>query len=137
MNGRNTPASVVLRYYREVWEERQPEAITQLFGASYVNHAGSRGTLAGPAGIRANYDATTAAFPDVRFTLDDVLVEGDKVVVRYTMLGRQDGAFQGTLPSGREVNVPGIGIYRVADGRIQESWVVRDSLALLKQIGAA
>ena len=132
-----SPKDVILRYYAEVWDGRRPEVIGSLFAASYVNHAGSRGTLGGPAGIRANYDSTLAAFPDVRFRLDEVLAEGNKVVARYTMLGRHDGPFQGTPATGRSIDVPGIGIYSVADGMIQESWVLRDTLALLRQIGAA
>lgn len=127
--------AVVLRYYREVWEAARPEAADGLFGEGYVNHAGSRGTMKGPAGIRANYAGLLAAFPDVVFELNDVLAEGEKVVVRYTMRGTHKGTFQGIEPTGRAVTVPGIGIYRVAEGKIQESWVMRDSLALLQQLG--
>src|SRR5690606_7604595 len=90
-----TPLDVVRRYYRVVWDERSPTAIPELFSEDYRNHAGSRGVLAGPAGIRANYDSLTGSFPDVRFTLDDVLSEGEKVVVRYTMHGTHKGPFQG------------------------------------------
>jgi steroid delta-isomerase-like uncharacterized protein len=127
---------VILRYYDVVWDRRRPEAIDGLFAPEYVNHAGARGTLAGPAGIRKNYDSLLAAFPDVRFTLDDVLVDGDKVIVRYTMLGTHRGDFQGKPATGRSVTVPGIGIYRVSGGLIRESWVLRDSLVLLRQLEA-
>ncbi|MFC7400618.1 ester cyclase [Chelatococcus sp. GCM10030263] len=136
MDAALTPKEVILRYYDLVWDRRQPEAIETLFAPEYVNHAGARGTLAGPAGITKNYHSLITAFPDVRFTLDDVLVDGDKVVVRYTMLGIHQGEFQGRPPTGRAVNVPGIGIYRVAGGLIRESWVLRDSLVLLRQIEA-
>lgn len=132
-----SPGDVVRRYYRVVWEGRDPEAIPALFAAGYRNHAGSRGTLSGPAGIRANYDGLIASFPDVRFDLDDVLVDGSKVVVRYTMHGTHEGPFQDIAATGRKVVVPGIGIYLVADGQIQESWVVRDSLSLLQQLRGA
>jgi steroid delta-isomerase-like uncharacterized protein len=130
-------ADVVRRYYRVVWEERSPSEIPSLFSANYRNHAGSRGTLSGPAGIRSNYDSLTRSFPDVRFDLDDILVDGSKVVVRYTMHGTHQGTFQDIPASGRTVVVPGIGIYKVEDGQIQESWVVRDSLSLLLQIGSS
>lgn len=136
MTGTQTPKDVVLTYYRRVWEEHDVPAIAQLFADTYRNHAGSRGTLAGPAGIESNYRDLKAAFPDVRFTLDDVLSDGDKVVVRYTMHGTQEGTFQGIAPMGRTVTVPGIGIYAVSGGKISESWVTRDSLALLRQLGA-
>src|SRR5699024_7563450 len=123
------------KYYKEVWEERNPEKIPELFEDNYVNHAGSRGSLKGPAGIRKNYDSLIEAFPDVRFDLEDILVEDDKVVVRYVMHGTHEGVFQATPGTGNPVTVPGIGIYKIGDGKIKESWVVRDSLTLLKNIG--
>ncbi len=128
------PREVILRYYDLVWDKRQPEAIEGLFAPEYLNHAGARGVLAGPAGIRRNYDSLIAAFPDVRFVLDDVLVDGEKVVARYTMLGTHQGEFQGKPATQRAVTVPGIGIYRVSGGLIRESWVLRDSLVLLRQL---
>lgn len=134
MNASATPRAVILKYYDVVWDKRQPQAIDELFASGYLNHAGARGVLAGPAGIRKNYDSLVTAFPDVRFTLDDILVDGDKVVVRYTMLATHEGEFQGKPATGRAVTVPGIGIYRVADGQIQESWVLRDSLVLQRQL---
>lgn len=137
MNELTTPRAVVLKYYDVVWDKRQPDAIDSLFAPGYLNHAGARGVLAGPAGIHKNYDSLVSAFPDVRFTLDDVLVDGEKVVVRYTMLATHQGEFQGRAATGRAVTVPGIGIYRVADGQIQESWVLRDSLVLQRQLDGA
>lgn len=130
------PVDVIKRYYKVVWEERNPEIIPTLFSSTYENHAGSRGVLSGPAGIRANYDNLIGSFSDVDFTLDDIISEGAKVVVRYTMRGTHSGPFQGIQPTGHSVLVPGIGIYLVESGQIQQSWVVRDSLSLLRQIGS-
>ncbi|MFS8115371.1 ester cyclase [Rhizobium jaguaris] len=56
--------------------------------------------------------------------------------VYYTMTDTHEGAFMGIAPTGNRVKVPGIGIYEVRDGMIVESWVVRDSLVLLRQLGA-
>ena len=127
---------VILDYYRRVWEEGDASAIPALFAAGYVNHAGARGTLKGPDGILANYRSLKDAFPDVAFTLDIVVSEGSRVCAYYTMTGTHEGAFMGIAPTGRAVTVPGIGIYEVQDGIIVESWVVRDSLVLLRQLGA-
>ncbi|AHF76626.1 putative ester cyclase [Sodalis praecaptivus] len=132
-----TPREVVEYYYDKVWSQRCPEAIPSLFAEEYVNHAGARGTLRGPAGIEHNYRTTLAAFPDVAMRLDAVLSEGDQVVARYTMLGTHQDTFLGIAATGAAISVPGIGIYRVDGGKIRESWVVRDALALLKQLGAA
>lgn len=127
---------VIFNYYRQVWDEGLTDAIPALFAESYVNHAGARGTLKGPAGILTNYRSLKDAFPDVAFTLDLVLSEGDRVCAYYTMTGTHEGPFMGIAPTGSKVNVPGIGIYEIRDGMIAESWVVRDSLVLLRQLGA-
>ena len=127
---------VIFDYYRSVWDEEQTEAIPRLFAETYVNHAGARGTLKGPDGILANYRSLKDAFPDVAFTLDLVLGEGNRVCAYYTMTGTHEGTFMGIAPTGAKVKVPGIGIYEVKDGMIAESWVVRDSLVLLRQLGA-
>lgn len=127
---------VIFDYYRRVWDEGEMAAIPALFAAGYVNHAGARGTLKGPDGILANYRSLKDAFPDVAFTLDLVLSEGNRVCACYTMTGTHRGAFMGIAPTGRAVKVPGIGVYEVKDGMIAESWVVRDSLVLLRQLGA-
>lgn len=127
---------VIFDYYRRVWEKGDTGAIPALFAPGYVNHAGARGTLKGPQGILANYRSLKEAFPDVAFTLDIVVSEGTRVCVYYTMTGTHAGPFMGIAPTGRTVEVPGIGIYEVRDGIIVESWVVRDSLVLLRQLGA-
>lgn len=135
MSERN-PREVVVGYYEEVWAKRQPHLIPSFFADDYRNNAGSRGVLSGPAGIRSNYDGLITSFPDIEMSLEEIIVEQDKVVVRYIMRGTHTGVFQGTPATGRKVEVPGIGIYRVSNGKIAESWVVRDSLVLLRQIGA-
>ncbi len=127
---------VIYDYYRRVWDEGEVDAIPALFASGYVNHAGARGTLKGPEGILSNYRSLKDAFPDVAFTLDLVLSEGSRVCVYYTMTGTHEGPFMGIAPTSSQVKVPGIGIYEVRGGMIAESWVVRDSLVLLRQLGA-
>lgn len=127
---------VIFDYYRRVWNEHDVDAIPSLFAESYVNHAGARGTLKGPNGILANYRSLMDACPDAAFTLDLVLSEGNRVCAYYTMTGTHQGTFMGIAPTDNTVKVPGIGIYEVKDGMIAESWVVRDSLVLLRQLGA-
>ncbi|MFB9948667.1 ester cyclase [Rhizobium puerariae] len=127
---------VIHDYYRRVWEDGDVSAIPALFAPGYVNHAGARGTLKGPEGILANYRSLKDAFPDVAFTLDLVISEGSRVCAYYTMTGTHKGTFMNIAPTGNAVKVPGIGIYEVRNGMIVESWVVRDSLVLLRQLGA-
>lgn len=132
-----TEAEAVIRdYYTRVWDQGQTDAVYDLFAETYVNHAGARGTLRGPEGILTNYRNTREAFADGGFRLEKIVAGGQQVCAYYKMFGTHTGTFMGIPATGREVDVPGIGIYEVREGRIQESWVVRDTLVLLRQLGA-
>ena len=77
-----------------------------------------------------------AAFPDWTETVEDVIAEGDRVVIRVTGHGTHEGEFQGVPPTGRRVSASGVGIARMAGGRIAEAWAAYDALGLLGQLGA-
>jgi steroid delta-isomerase-like uncharacterized protein len=77
-----------------------------------------------------------AAFPDAQFSIDDLIAEGDRVVIRHRLQGTHQGTFQGIPPTGKPVTVPAIGILRMANGQIAETWLNADFLGLLQQVGA-
>lgn len=77
-----------------------------------------------------------AAFPNSTRTIEDQIAEGDLVATRVTMSGTHRGEFQGIPPTGRQVTVTGIGIHRIADGKIAEHWPQPDLLGLMQQLGA-
>jgi steroid delta-isomerase-like uncharacterized protein len=107
----------------------------QLLAPTYVDHDAPPGIPPGPTGIRALADTFRTAFPDMRFTIHDVVAEGDRVVARYTFAGTHRGELMGIPPTGKEVAMPGISIYRIAEGRMQEAWVQYDMLGMLRQLG--
>ena len=80
------------------------------------------------------------AFPDKHFTIEQIIAEDDKVVLRWTIRGTHSGEFwtpEGTVsPTGKSIELTSIVIYRVADGKIVEEWIVIDWLNILKQFGA-
>ncbi len=76
-----------------------------------------------------------AAFPDLNSEEEDLISEGDKIVVRRTFRGTHKGEFMGVPASGNEVTFGGIFIDRCAGGKIAEQWVVFDALGLMQQIG--
>jgi predicted ester cyclase len=80
--------------------------------------------------------AFRTAFPNWVETVEDVIGEDDRVVVRVTGSGTHRGEFQGVAPTGRHVTAGGIGIARIEDGRIAEAWAAYDALGLLVQLGA-
>ena len=77
-----------------------------------------------------------ASFPDARFSIDDLIAEGDRVVVRHRLRGTHQGVFQGIPPTGKPVMMTAIGILRMVNGQIAETWLDADFLGLLQQLGA-
>ena len=86
--------------------------------------------------IKAFYTLITAAFPDITGKIDDIIAEGDKVVVRMTTSGTHKGEFQGIPPTGKTVAINEMTIYRISEGKIAEGWGVSDMLGLMQQLGA-
>lgn len=80
--------------------------------------------------------AVSAAFPDGRTTIEDMIAEGDKVVTRYTSRGTHKGEFMGIPASGKEIVVTGICISRIAEGKIAEDWEEFSGVSFLQQLGA-
>ncbi len=77
-----------------------------------------------------------AAFPHYEMVAEDMIAEGDKVMVRATMHGTHKGDLMGIPPTGKQVTMPAIVIYRIADDKIVEHWIQADTLGLLQQLGA-
>lgn len=85
--------------------------------------------------LRQHIAGAEAAFPCYEIIADDLIAEGDKVVVRFTIRATHQGDFMGIPATGRPVNVPGIIIYRIADQKIVEYWMHFDAMAMMQQIG--
>jgi predicted ester cyclase len=75
------------------------------------------------------------AFPDLQFTIEDMIAEGDTVVVRYTTRGTHQGNFRGIPPTGKQVSGTGMFIDRLVNGKAVEQWFNGDDLGLLQQLG--
>lgn len=76
-----------------------------------------------------------SAFPDLHITIEDEIVEGDKIATRFTAQGTHSGTFMGIPPTGKQVTVVGMGFGRIVDGKFVESWHIFDRLSLLQQLG--
>lgn len=75
-------------------------------------------------------------FPDIQWTLEETIAEGDKIAARFTMRGKHTGTFFGVPPSGREIAVTAVNFYRFSEGKIVEEFGQPDLMGLMKQIGA-
>jgi len=76
-----------------------------------------------------------AAFPDGRWAVDDVVAEGEQVVLRYTFRGTHQGDLMGIPPTGKAITLTGMTIYRIVDGTLVEFWESLDRLGLYQQLG--
>ena len=132
-------AELVRRYFDVVWNQGDLAAVDDFFGENFTNF-GQRGPDA-RALIRAVVATWRAAFPDLRFDIEDEIVRGDAVVHLVTCRGTHTGRFEhpaiGVLePSGSSFAVDHMHIHRVRDGRIVQHWGTRNDLAMLQQLGA-
>jgi len=128
--------AVVRRLFDDHWNAKNPALVGELFAPSVSLHTPD-GVLAGLAGASMLLQAYGTAFPDFHVTIDDLVSEGDKVVVRWTFTGTQLGPLAHVPASGKHVDVPnGIAIYRIAAGRIVEGHFAWDKYELMRQLGA-
>jgi steroid delta-isomerase-like uncharacterized protein len=123
-------------WWEDVWHEGDRRQIDELFTPGFVRHDSGGRELHGTEQNRQFISSLHAAFPDVHFTVEEQIAEGDKVVVRYRFQGTHRGAFQGRAPTHKRITDSGILIYRIADDRIAEQWTEYDLLSLLQQVGA-
>ena len=76
-----------------------------------------------------------AAFPDIHFSLEDIVAEGDKVSYHWTLRATHSGSWRGAAPTGKPITLTAISITRILDGKSAEIWVNADALGLLQQLG--
>jgi steroid delta-isomerase-like uncharacterized protein len=140
-----TPTSnkaVVQRLYDEVLNQGRLEVVEELATPDYVTHSpspsapGPDASLRGPAALEATVVQVRSRFPDVRFAIEDMVAEHDRVAVRWTLRGTNTGDYPGFPPAtGRRVEVGAIVIYRLEGGRLAELWPVIDLLGMVRQLG--
>jgi steroid delta-isomerase-like uncharacterized protein len=128
--------AVVRRFLEEVFSKGNLELVDDLFAPNYVLHDPAvQGEVRGPEGIKQYVDMYRSAYPDTRFTIEDQIAEGDKVVTRWTGRGTHQGELMGIPPTGQEVTVTGIEFDRVSGGKLEETRVNYDALGMMQQLG--
>ena len=129
--------ALVRRYVEEVYDQRKLEVVDEIFAPDFTLHDPDMpGAGRGPEGIKRIVENAVSTFPDLRVALEDELSSGEKVVTRFTFRGTHQGELMGLAPTGKRIDVTTIGIWRVAEGKIKEAWLVFDVLGMMQQIGA-
>ncbi len=132
--------SVVRRFVEEVQNGHVLDDLGRYFHPAFLDHAMPGGLPPAPGadpveGFRNFFGAMLRAFPDLRVRIEDMIAEGDLVVTRKLMRGTHRGELWGSTPTGKEVQLEVIDIFRVADGRLKEHWTQLDFVALARQLG--
>ncbi len=126
----------VRRFFEEVWSTGDIARRDSFLAADYRGHVAGTTEPLDREGWTGWFTGFRQAFPDARFTVEDMVAEGEVVAARLTMRGTHQGELNGIPPTGREVVVTGMSFERVVDGRIVEGWNENDALGMLGQIGA-
>jgi steroid delta-isomerase-like uncharacterized protein len=124
------------RWFDDVVNANDYSVVDELLAPGYQAHFPGAPEAIDRDGHRGMVEMFAAAFPDWQESIEDVIAEGDRVVLRVTAGGTHEGDFQRMPASGRAVTITGIGIARIEDGRIAESWWDFDGLGLMQQLGA-
>jgi steroid delta-isomerase-like uncharacterized protein len=128
--------AIARRFITAVLDGQDVAAADELVSADHVHHRADGSEQRGRAARLASARAWHAAFPDYHHDIEDLVTSGDRVVVRYTATGTQQGAYREHPPTGQRAQWKGVFIYRIAAGRIAETWAAADLLGQLRQIGA-
>ncbi|RAI58660.1 ester cyclase [Roseicella frigidaeris] len=89
----------------------------------------------GPQGVERLADALLPAIPDMRLDIEDIVAEGEKVLVRLTIRGTHRGELLGIMPTGKSLEVAVLDLFHIRKGRLAEHWALLDNLGMLRQLG--
>jgi len=119
----------------EILNNNKFELIDELYSTDYVEHTPTPGVAPTREGFKQTAIALKKAFPDLRYTIDDVVDSGDKIVHRLTASGTMKADFAGMPATGKHATWTEVHIGRVANGRLTDHWGVIDQLSMLVQLG--
>jgi steroid delta-isomerase-like uncharacterized protein len=126
------------RYFDVVANEGNLDVADEIFASDYLHHDPANPDprpVVGPQGVRAHLESLRGAFPDLIFEIDEMVAEGEDIVVRWTARGTNSGDYFGMPPTGKAIEITGMNTWTTRDGKAIEGWVNRDDLGLLQQLG--
>jgi steroid delta-isomerase-like uncharacterized protein len=128
--------ALVRQLIEEVFNRGNISLVDEIMPPDYVDHEGVPGYPPTREGFKQSIPMLRSGIPDFNATIDDVVAEGDRVVIRMTFRGTQTGEFMGMPPTGKSISVGVIDIFRIAGGKIVEHWGQMDSMGMMQQLGA-
>ena len=120
--------ALVRRQMEEGFNAGNLAIFDETYAPDFLDHHGFADQQPGLAEVKRVYERFRAAFPDLSTTIEDLVAEGDKVVVRSRLRATHLGTFQGIPPTGKPIEIEAINIYRIANGKIVERWGLNTDL---------
>ncbi|TET08629.1 MAG: ester cyclase [Candidatus Thorarchaeota archaeon] len=120
--------------YDEILNKGNLDAFEELCAPNFVKHAIPPSPDYGIEGSKQSVLMLRKAFPDIKYTVEDMIEDGDKLVARWSAKGTHKGEFMGIPPTGKQVTFSGIEIIRVKDGKAIEEWEELDRAGLMQQL---
>jgi steroid delta-isomerase-like uncharacterized protein len=133
----DTNKVVSRRFLTEIFGQGKLAVADEIIALDHVNSGPGAlpGLPPGPEGSKQLVMVYRNAFPDVQFTIDEQIAEGDKVVTRWSAHGTHKGELAGIPPTGKSATVTGMGVDRIVNGKIVESWGLFDQFGMMQQLG--
>jgi steroid delta-isomerase-like uncharacterized protein len=128
--------ALIVRYFEEVWNQGKLDVLDEIIAPEYINHSPGIGNpLPGPVGLKPIVKAIRAAFPDLRYDIENMVISDNQVAVHTRMNGTHRGDFFGITPTNKAIKVNQMQIEKIHNNQIIEHWRVTDDYTLLKQLG--
>jgi predicted ester cyclase len=127
--------AIARRILEEVWNKGNLKVLDEFVAPGAPSHDPNNVIAPGPEGLKQIASLYRSAMPDLRFTIEQELTDGDYVVQRVTATGTQKGDLPGIPATGKRATVTGVIVTRLKDGKVVEGWSQFDQLGLLQQLG--
>lgn len=131
-----TNRDIQRRMIEDVWGDGELGLIDEFVADDYVEHnTAAPDDIRGPEGYRENVEMVRAAFPDMDVRTENLVAEGERVGYQYTIVGTHEGPLMGIEPTGKTIEIAGMGLAQFDDGQLVESWSNVDVLGMMQQLG--
>jgi steroid delta-isomerase-like uncharacterized protein len=129
--------AIIRRLYEEVWNKRNLAVVDEILSPSHaLSEPNAPDSQVGPQAYKATMSRFLTGMPDLRFTIQDLISEKNKVAVVWVMSGTHRGEFDGAPATNKKVSVEGITIHQLENGKILDSYASWDRLGVMQQMGA-
>lgn len=127
--------TIARRYIEELWNKKNLNEIDKLVSDDFVNHSSLPGMSPDREGLKQFISFSGATFPDGHYTIEDMIAENDKVMIRGSFKGTHRGEFMGVPGTGKVITMTWINVLRMKDGKVAERWMKYDEINMMSQFG--